>query len=313
MTADVRADRAARLEGARVLVTGASGFIGSRLVERLLAAGARVHAIDLTAGGVAGVTEHLCDLKDAATTARAVEECDPHAVFHLAAFKQRTAAPDAFAGAVLDNITGTLNLVVPLCGRPGLRALVAVGTAEEYAGDGPPYTETMREAPVSAYSFSKTAMVHLLQTFNRVHGLPAVIVRPTVAYGPGQATDMFLPALITAMRRGDRFPMTAGEQMRDFIYVDDVVEALLAAAVAPEAKGRVFNIGGGESVMLRDVARRVESLAGRQGLLALGEVPYRPGESMDYAVDTTSARDVLAWTPAVGLDEGLRRTVEAYR
>jgi UDP-glucose 4-epimerase len=299
--------------GQSVLVTGASGFIGGHLVERLLAAGARVHSIDLVPGGVDGVTEHLCDLKDAAATAAAVTAADPHVVFHLAAFKQRTAAPEAFAGAVLDNITGTLDLVVPLCGRPELRALVAVGTVEEYAGDDPPYTESMREAPVSAYSFSKTAMVQLLQTFHRVHGLPVVVVRPTVAYGPGQSADMFLPSLITALLRGERVPMTSGEQMRDFVFVGDVVEALLAAAVTPEARGRVFNIGSGESVTLHHAALRVESLAGREGLLGLGEMPYRAGESMDYRVDTSAARDVLGWTAAVGLDEGLRLTVDSYR
>lgn len=313
MTADAAPDRAASLEGARVLVTGASGFIGRRLVARLLRAGARVHAIDLVPGGVAGVSEHLCDLKDAEATARTVDAVDPNVVFHLAAFKQRTAEPSAFAGAVLDNITGTLDLVVPLCGRSSLRSIVAVGTVEEYAGDDPPYDESMREAPVSAYSFSKTAMVQLLQTFHRVHGLPAVVVRPTIAYGPGQGSEMFLPALIASLLAGDRFPMTAGGQLRDFIYVDDLVEGLLAAAVTPEARGRVFNLGSGASVALRDAALKVEALTGRAGLLALGEVPYRAGEPMGYAVDITAAREVLGWVPAVTLDEGLRRTVEAYR
>lgn len=313
MTADARPDRAAAFAGARVLVTGASGFIGRRLVERLLRAGARVHAIDLVPAGVPGVSEHLCDLKDAAATAAAVEAADPEVVFHLAAFKQRTAAPVAFADAVLDNITGTLDLVVPLCGRPGLRSLVAVGTAEEYGSAETPFVETMREAPVSAYSFSKTAMVQLLQTFHRVHGLPAVVVRPTLAYGPGQGTEMFLAALVTALLAGERFPMTAGEQTRDFVYVDDVVEGLLAAAATPEARGGVFNLGSAEPVRLRDLAETVEALTGTSGLVGLGEVPYRPGEQMRYSADSSAARRVLGWEPAVTLEEGLRRTVEAYR
>lgn len=313
MTAEVDVDRARALEGARVLVTGASGFIGRRLVGRLAAAGAEVHAIDLVPGAVAGVAEHLCDITDPVAMATAVAESDPAYVFHLAAFKQRASDPGAFARAVLDNITGTLDLAVPLCGRPRLRSLVAVGTAEEYAGGPSPYEESMREAPVSAYSFSKTAMVHLLQTFHRAHRLPAVVVRPTIAYGPGQPTDMFLPALITTLLRGERFPMTAGEQTRDFVFVDDIVGALIAAATTPRAVGGVFNIGSGASIAVRDVARRVEALVGVSGLLGLGDVPYRVSESMEYAVDTSAARDVLGWSAAVGLDDGLRATVESYR
>ncbi len=313
MTAEARPDRATLLDGARVLVTGATGFIGRRLVDRLLRAGAEVHAIDLMPAGVVDVQEHVCDLKDAGATRAAVEASDPNIVFHLAAFKERSATPDAFARAVLDNITGTLDLIVPLCGRPSLRSVVSVGTVEEYAGDVPPYSETMREAPVSAYSFSKTAMVHLVQTFHRAHALPAVIVRPTVAYGPGQATDMFIPALIASLLRGERFHMTAGEQTRDFIYVDDVVEALIAAATTRDAVGAVFNIGSGESVTVREVAEHAETLTGGTGLLGFGDVPYRVGESMAYSVDTDAARRMLGWAAAVSLDEGLRRTVDSFR
>ncbi len=312
MTADISADRAAGLAGSRVLVTGASGFIGRLLVARLLAVACEVHCIDRTPSGTPGVREHVCDLKDAEATAAAVELSRPEVVFHLAAFKERTTEPDAFVTAATDNIVGTLDLVVPLCGREGLRAFVAVGTVEEYGADDPPFRESMREAPVSAYSFSKTAMTHLLQTFHRVHGFPAVVLRPTIAYGPGQGAEMFLPALIGALIAGRRFPMTEGRQLRDFLYVDDLVDALLAAATVPAAAGRVFNVGSGEPVPLRDVATRAEALAGRSGLLSFGDVPYRSGESMRYAVDISAARDVLGWRPTVGLDEGLRLTVESF-
>lgn len=307
-------DRLDDLAGQRVLVTGAAGFIGGYLVAELSALGAVVHALDLSASNASGsVVWHQADLSEASAVAEAVEAADPAYVFHLAAYKVRTAEPAAFDAATRANVLGTLNLAIALAGRPGLRALVATGTAEEYGGAPAPFTEEQREAPVSAYSFSKTAMTHLLQTFHRVHGLPAVVVRPTVAYGPGQPADMFVPALVGALVRGERFAMTAGEQTRDFVYVDDVVEGLLLAAATPEASGRVIVLASGSAVTMRELAERAETLVGTPGLVDAGAVAYRPGEIMDYRADGLLARELLGWRPRVGLDEGLRRVVEAAR
>jgi len=121
---------------------------------------------------------------------------------------------------------------------------------------------------------------------------------------------MFLPALIMALAAGESFPMTRGEQTRDFIYVADVVDALLRSAKCRE--GQLLNIGSGTPVALAEVARKVGELMKRTHLIQLGALEYRPAEIMSYFVDHSLARQILGWLPRVSLDEGLANTVREY-
>jgi nucleoside-diphosphate-sugar epimerase len=156
-------------------------------------------------------------------------------------------------------------------------------------------------------------MTRLLETMARVDGLKATVLRPSVAYGPGQAPDMLVSALVAALVAGQEMPMTAGEQTRDFVYVDDVVDALVRAAGTDAAVGRIINVGSGVPVRIRDVAQLAEDLTGAQGLVKLGALPYRPGEQMDYSLDVSLARELLGWTPSTSMKDGLRRTIDAAR
>ncbi len=304
----------ASFAGSRVLVTGAAGFIGSRLVTRLLAEGAQVHTLDLLPGAAESVVQaHQADIADADAVAAAVEAADPDHVFHLAAFKERSSTPAAFELAMAVNAGGTLNVLTAAAARPGLRSFVTMGTSEEY-GQGPtPFRESQREQPISAYGASKTAATHLCQAFHRARAVPATVLRPTIAYGPGQPPDLFLSALVAALARGDRFPMTPGGQMRDFVHVDDIVEALLLAATRPAARGRVINVGSDEPLTIAELARRVAAQMDAEQLLGIGELPYRTGENMDYRADSTLARELLGWQARVRLEDGLVQVVETAR
>ena len=169
--------------------------------------------------------------------------------------------------------------------------------------------------PVSAYSFSKVAAAQLLQTFHRIHGLPIVVLRPSLAYGPGQGNEMFLPALIWSLLRGRRFAMSRGEQTRDYVYIDDVIAALLRAAVCPEATGQVINVSSGEPSRIVDIAKLAADLIGNnaESLLDIGKIEYRQGEAINYWADRSKAKQLLGWEPNVTLHDGLARTVEHYR
>ena len=124
---------------------------------------------------------------------------------------------------------------------------------------------------------------------------------------------MFLPALIKTLLANKEFPMTYGRQTRDFIYVTDLISAILLASVTPQAAGKVINIGSGSPVAIGEVAAKVARLLGKEDLIRIGALDYRHGEAMEYYVDTNKARLTLDWAASVSFDEGLRRTVEYYQ
>jgi UDP-glucose 4-epimerase len=306
-----------RLHGCRVLVTGGSGYIGGRLCTALAAAGAAVTATSrAVAEGERGAVRWVRgDLTSQAFTERLLQDADPEYVFHLAAYKKRATSPSDFRDAMAVNYSGLLNLVSAASTGARLRRFIAMGTCEEYGPLPAPFRESAREMPGNAYGVSKLAATHLLQTLHRTAQFPAVVLRPSLAYGPGQADDMMLPALIRNLIQGRPFAMTAGAQTRDFVYIDDVIEALLLAATAGDASGQVINISSGEPVSVRSLALRAAELVGANAvpLLGFGQVDYRPGEAMNYWAAPDLAHDLLSWKATTPLETGLEKTVAFYR
>lgn len=305
-----------KLRHARILVTGATGFIGRHLTKALILAGVDVFGFSRRKSDDLGSDKTFVgDISDRETVLNIIENIKPHYVFHLAASKLRTAEPDDFRRCFDKNLIGTLNLLEACHVSSKNSRIVALGTCEEYGGATPPYIEDIREAPVSAYSCSKLATTILLQTFHRVHGLPVVVLRPSLAYGPGQDDDMFLPALIRCLLRKSRFAMSPGNQLRDFIYIDDLIEAILLAATSPESTGKVINISSGEPIKINHLAKMVAAIIEPDAhkLLDVGKISYRFGEAMKYWADNRLANLILGWQPKVSLLEGLEKTVEFYR
>lgn len=298
----------------RVLITGANGFIGGHLIDALAGLGALVSVIDLKPGnGRMPVREYAGDLRDPDFTEACVTECAPEIIVHLAALKDRSADIGAFFKAVSINLAGSMNLFSSAMKLKGIESIVVLGTAEEYGSNSTPFIEGMREHPVSAYSFSKLCVTHLCEALNSLHQAPFVVLRPTIAYGPRQGQEMFLPALIKSLLENKAFPMTPGRQTRDFVYITDLINAVLSAAVTANARGQVINIGSGSPMAIGEVAVKVARLLGKEDLIRIGALDYRHGEAMEYYVDTNKARLMLDWAASVSFDEGLRRTVEYYQ
>ncbi len=298
-------------QGRRVLVTGARGFIGGYIVEALQQRHAVVTVLNrMPSRADASFLQHTGDLRDAGFVRDCVSSVRPEIVFHLAAFKERTPELAAFSDAISTNVMGSLNLFTALHEQKGVGSIVVVGTAEEYGHHSAPFVEQMREAPVTAYSFSKACTTQLCDILYRLYQLPAVVVRPTIVYGPRQGSDMFLPALIESLLLGRPFPMTAGQQTRDFLYITDLVDGLLRAATTPSACGEVVNLGSGRPVSIGKLALDIERMLGKVGLVRLGALPYRPKEVMSYSVDIRKAAEVLNWRPTVSLEQGLAHTIQ---
>ena len=304
--------------GKRVLVTGATGFIGQRLVRRMVETGARVHAgvaADERRERVAGLPAQVrCltfDVREAQAVRVAVAEAVPDIVFHLAAVG--VADPDVDpALALAVNAGGEVHLLEAVKGRE-IERVVLVGTCYEYGAQ--EATEGGNRAgrfdPFNAYAASKVAAWAFGRMYWRAHGLPVVTVRPFQVYGPGQPAHTLVSAAIGAALAGRDFPMTPGEQARDFIFVEDVVEGMLAAAKAPSVEGESLDLGTGQAHVIRKVIAHIWEVAGARGQMLLGVLPYRPGVVMHIVADADRAARLTGWRAQVGLEEGLRRTIEA--
>ncbi len=291
--------------GERILITGATGFIGRYLTGRLVEAGAEVWTTGLPdEQPPSGTTCHLSlDVRDADAVRAVVAEAAPQVVFHLAAVGVTDPGVDP-ALALAVNGGGTVHLLEALR-EWDVRRIVLVGTCYEYGA---------REAiegldPFNAYAASKVAAWAFGRMYWRAHGLPVVTVRPFQVYGPGQPMHTLIPAAIRAALTGEDFPMTPGEQERDFVYVEDVVEGMLAAATAPDIEGQSLDLGTGQAHAVREVVERIWALTGARGRILAGALPYRAGEVMHLVADADRTARLTGWRARVGLEEGLRRTI----
>lgn len=303
----------------RTLVTGGAGFIGSHLVDRLLAAGHDVAVVDnLVVGRAERVRPparlHRIDLRDPGL-ADVLEAERPEVVFHQAAQTdlRRSVADPVFDAQV--NVIGSLNLL-EACRRAGVRRIVFASSGGALYGDTEviPTPEGHPARPTSPYGIAKLAVEHYLACWQALHGIGAVSLRYANVYGPRQ--DPLGEAGVVAifahrMLRGEVPVINGdGEQTRDYVYVDDVVEANLQVLERPEVSGPL-NIGTGLETTVITLFHRLRELTGARVQERHG--PPKAGEQRRSGLDISLAKRLLGWTPRVGLAEGLARTVESFR
>jgi UDP-glucose 4-epimerase len=304
------------------LVTGGSGFIGSHLVEGLLAKGATVRVLDDLSTGrlanLAGVAERI-DLVEGSVTdhedvAEAVAGCDT--VFHLAALPSVVKSVEDPLQSHEIAATGTLR-VLDAARRAGVKRLVFAASSSAY-GDQPGAVRTEDDPlmPMSPYAAAKLAGEHYCSCFTTVYGLETVRLRFFNVFGPRQ--DPQSPysgviALFTSWMSAGRAPTVLGDglQTRDFVYVENVVQALLLAAGVPAASGRVYNVGNGQSITILDLVRHLNELLGKN--LKPSFAPPRAGDVRHSEADITRARKELGYDPAISFREGLARTLAAHQ
>lgn len=316
------ADARAAVAGASVVVTGATGFVGSRLVRELLAAGARVTALSRSLepepwrlAGVAGdLSWARVQYVSPSSLRAALEHAQPRYVFHLAALIDM--GPDADAAA-LDavNVTAAVDLVEACAELSDLRLFVQTGSCAEYGDIREPATEDTPLHPNTPYGASKARATEATLATAEKFGLPLTVLRPYNLYGEYEAKTRLTPHVALSLLAGRTVSLTAAEQVKDYHYVGDLAEAYLAAAAnAPSAEGRVFNIGSGRGVTLRAFIETIaDSLGADRELLAFGAQPYRENEMWHQTARIDSARELLGWEPTHRLEQGVAVTAAWYK
>lgn len=313
-------------KGKKILVTGADGFIGSHLVERLVSEEAQVRAFvfynSFNALGwledvpetVRAVTEVVTgDIRDSKLVEMAVRDCE--IIFHLAALIPVPYSYQAVASFVETNVLGTLNVLQAAKDhRVGL--VVHTSTSEVY---GTPEIIPIKENhPLQAqspYAASKIAADKLVESFYRTYGLPTVIVRPFNTYGPRQSARAVIPTILTQLLAGcSEVKLGALEPRRDFVFVSDTVEGFVQAGQCTQAIGKVVQLGTGRDVSIGELFEMATSILGVKASVVIEEERKRPPKSeVDRLVsDVTLARTLMAWQPLVSLEVGIARTAEWF-
>ena len=305
-----------------VLVTGAGGFIGSRLVEKLTLQGAHVRAfVRYTSRAELGLLKGLPseiiegieiirgDLRDYNAVHQAVKGVDK--VFHLGALISIPYSYVHPVETVQTNIDGTLN-VLEACRRYGSK-LIHTSSSEVYG--------TALYAPIdeihplqgqSHYSASKIGADKLVESYFRSFGVPSVTIRPFNTYGPGQSNRAVIPTIISQALTANQVKLGNLDAVRDFTYLDDTVDGFIKAVDAELWDGETYNLGTGIEISIGEIAEKIFKIIGKVPEILVDSTRLRPEKSevMRLISNNAKAREKLGWQPEVDLDEGLARTIK---
>jgi len=296
------------LGGQKALVTGGSGFIGSHLCARLRQSGAEVHAVSRIkrSDEANDLKWWQGDLSDTAIVHKLLRTIQPEIVFHLASEVKGARELEFVLPTFRSNLVSTVNLLTAAT-EVGCRRIILIGSLEE-----PDPTE-LNGIPSSPYAAAKWASGAYARMFHALYQLPVVILRVFMVYGPAQQDlQKLIPYVTLSLLRGEAPKLTSGHREIDWIYVEDVVEALLAAVSVNGIEGTMIEVGSGVLVPIRALVEQLVALINPQLKPIFGALPDRPLEQV-RAADTARSHAMIGWKATTLLEDGLKRTADWYR
>lgn len=296
------------LDGQRILVTGANGFIGSHLCLRLCQEGAEVHAVyrSQRPADFGDQRWWQADLADLEQVKKIVGEVRPEVIFHLASHVKGAPGLEHVLPTFRSNLQSTVNLLI-VAAETNCRRVILTGSLAE------PEVENGETFPSAPYAAAKWASSGYARMFHALYKLPVLIARVFMVYGPGQMdVTKLIPYVTLSLLQGKTPKISSGERLVDWIYVSDVVDGFLALAQAPDVDGATLDLGTGSLVSIRGIVQQLVTSIGGGVNAEFGALPDRPLEPTRLAKTAeTFAR--IGWKPQVSLQEGLKRTVDWYR
>lgn len=300
----------------QLLITGGTGFIGRNLAFHAMKNGYEVTSLSRSAPKDGA---RIPDVKylyaDVSNIEQLSEQLMPTRFEYIVNLSGNIdhSPFDKGGKSIYDaHAEGVRNLVNVLH-RDALKKFVQIGSSDEYGDQQHPQHEKLQEAPFSPYSAGKAASTQFLQKLYSSENFPVVILRFFLVFGPNQSIERFIPQIITGCLEDKEFPASNGTQLRDFCYVDDIVDGiLLALASAEDTDGEVINLASGDPISIREMIEKIQLMIG-SGTPRFGEIPFRDGENQALVADIMKAKELLNWNPTTSIDEGIRKTVDSYR
>jgi UDP-glucose 4-epimerase len=291
--------------GQKVLVTGASGFIGCHLTNALSQKGAEVHAVSRFAHAHDDLHWWQADLADIASVRKLLGDIRPETIFHLSGHV--TAAPGMeFALSTFDSHVVTTVYLLTAATELGCGRIVLTASLTE------PQSLYADAVPSSPYAAAKWASSAYGRMFHELYQTPVTIVRPFMTYGPMQNPQKIIPYVTLSLLGGKSPKLASGRWQADWIYIDDVVEGILAAANVSVVQGCTIDLGSGTTIPVRAVVDHIVKLIGSPVEPSFGALPDRPAEEI-RAANLVYAQEKIGWKPSTSIVEGLGRTVAWYR
>lgn len=302
-----------------VLVTGATGFLGGNFTRRLAGRGGRVHIFVRHGSDFwrikdikSRLTIHRVDLTNEQAVAREVAKIQPARIFHFAAHGLYLKQSE-IENMVATNIHGTVNLLSAARALKNFEMFINAGDSFEYGLKSKPIREDDLLEPINAYGVSKAAQSLWALYFSQFYKLPVIVLRPSLTYGAYEESRRLVPTAILAHLRGKELRLSSPESRKDFIYMEDVLDAFELAGNSLHLAGRIFNIATGKEQSVRDVVTAVRRLTHAKIPFAWNTLERRSWDSARALYDTTASSRDLGWKPRHSLSAGLDATITWFR
>lgn len=289
------------LKGKKILVVGGNGYLGKFLVKVLRENEADIFVISRNCEQ--SNSQFTVDITNFDETYKVIQKIKPDIVYHLAANISRNRDFTIYEEMATVNVQGTLNILKSL---EGIDAhFIFTSSSEIYGNNASPFHENQIPKPVSPYSLTKINAEMLVQTYSTNQSEKFTNLRVFNFYGESMPEGFFIPQMIQSLKKGEDFLMTKGEQVRDFLYVGDVVKALVLTAKNTSSYGETMNVCSGKGTKLSQLAAAVNTSMKTKAKIVLGAIPYRDNEVWEMIGDNSKIKKIIGFEPKISIDKGI--------
>ena len=297
-----------------LVIVGGTGFIGGHLAKRAIDCGFKTYVLSLNPPSESQKIQKVeyiqADISNLEELNEKLVITAYDYVVNLSGYVNHSSYLDGGRSVVDCHFNGVQNLL-EVIDWSSLKRFVQIGTSDEYGNHLSPQSEKMPPSPISPYALAKTSSSNLLQMLYHSENFPAVILRLFLVYGPNQNNLRFLPQIIKGCINGDSFPVSAGNQIRDFCYVEDIIDGILMTFNKNEANGEVINLASGMPISIKNAIEIVQKIIGKGGPV-FDQIPYREGENMSLYADITKAKKIINWQPKTSFSIGIKKTIQFF-